>query len=76
MTKPIERICIHCSLLGNCQAATLEMLRRDEGCGSWKLAAVEIISARLRARNVAGSRALKAMLLKDPPNKTVSTHRR
>jgi hypothetical protein len=76
MTKFIGKSCMVCGRLGNCRKATVKMLRNKEGCGDWKLADVLVIDARLKAYAVAGSRALKAMIIKDPPNRPVKSHRR
>jgi len=62
-----RKMCLTCSLLGKCPDATLKMLENDCGCGAWEEATLSDKTARIRARGLAGSRALKAMLIKPPP---------
>ena len=58
--------CITCELLGVCHAATFDMVKNDLGCGSWKKAIQELINARRKAIELAGSSAIREML-KTPP---------
>jgi hypothetical protein len=76
VTKFIGKSCMVCKMLGNCREATVEMLKNKEGCGNWKIADVLVIDARLKACALAGSRALNAMIIKDPPKKPAKPHRR
>jgi hypothetical protein len=75
VTKMISRSCIHCSRLGNCKTATAQMIREDKGCGDWSLAEPIVIAARYEVRDLAGDRAIEAMLIKDPPSTELKPHR-
>lgn len=72
----MEKICLHCELLGKCDDVTLAMLENNRGCGSWSAACPEEIDARSRATKVAGKRALEAMIIKNPPKKPAKDFRR
>lgn len=64
------KCCITCALLGDCDLATVEMVKEDRGCGSWKKAVKEIVRARRKARALAGTPAILEML-KTPPDKLI-----
>ena len=69
-------ICLYCSRLGNCEIASVEMLRKDEGCGSWFAAHPREVKARKTAIALTGTRALEALIAKGPPNKPAKDYRR
>ena len=73
---PSDKTCIMCKRLGNCKVVTKEMIRNKEGCGDWEPTETYTIDARLKACALAGTRALDAMILKDPPKKPAKPHRR
>lgn len=60
------KTCLTCTYLGECKVATLEMLKNNEGCGSWDKEDPIIIRARKKAKELAGPIALKAMLINQP----------
>jgi len=62
----MSKICFTCNLLGECGVTNLEMLKNEQGCGSWEKATDVLIKARKRAKALAGPFSLKAMLIKDP----------
>ena len=68
--------CMHCNLIGECSTATLEMLTNYEGCGSFDPAPPPVVQARITARQMAGWRALKQMMKKDPPKKPITRKKR
>lgn len=70
------QICLSCARLGKCSDATIKKLLELRGCGSWVGAPVEEIAAREKAIEVAGYRALEALLLKSPPSKPAKNYRR
>lgn len=73
----LDGTCMSCDFLGDCSDTNLKKLAEGGGCGSWKKSREETIVARVRARDVVGTAALKAMLTKDPPKKPVRvTNRR
>lgn len=70
------KTCLRCDFLGECSVATMDKLLNDGGCGSYEQAEIAVIHARLQARELAGVRALKEMLKKDPPKKPLKKSRR
>lgn len=71
-----DECCMDCRYLGECKIVTLYMLAEDGVCSDWSRAETPVIEARKEARERTGSRALKAMMLKDPPKKPARKRRR
>lgn len=75
MVEP-HKICMTCERLGKCDDTSVKMLKNEQGCGSWFAAHPKEVDARFKAVDIAGSRALEALIMKSPPKKPAKDYRR
>lgn len=63
--------CLNCRWLGECKKATFDMVYAGKGCHDWSGAQGHVIEARVLAYSLIGNLAIRTLLIRNEPNKSI-----